>query len=290
MELILDVIITGLIQGAIFGLIAAGLNLQYGVARVLNVAHGEFVMVGAFITYLLVTWLKINPLFAIVIFSPFVFLGGMVLYKVIFQYIRNSSESTDVFEGRSMLASFGLLYVIQNLALLWWGTETTAYSFLATSLHFLGVTLVANRVLALFVGLGTMIVFYLFLKKTRLGKAIRAAAENPTAARLSGINVNLVLGVCFGLGAFLACMAGALVSTMSEIRANMGFSYLVIALVVVVLGGLGNILGSFVGGLILGVVTTAVMFWEPELTYIASYLIFTLVLIFRPQGLFGKSA
>jgi len=97
-----------------------------------------------------------------------------------------------------------------------------------------------------------------------------------------------VLGLCFGLGATLACVAGGLISMMNEITASMGFPYLIIALVVVVLGGLGNILGSFLGGLLLGLVTTAVMYWEPELTLIASYLIFALVLLIRPQGIFGR--
>ena len=194
-----------------------------------------------------------------------------------------------MFEGNSMLVSFGLLYVIQNLVfLLWWGTSTKAYSYFSSPLNFLGVTFEANRVLALFIGAAVMGGFYLFLKNTRLGKAIRAAAESPTSAELSGIDIHKVLGLCFGLGAMLACVAGGLISMMNEITASMGFPYLIIALVVVVLGGLGNILGSFLGGLLLGLVTTVVMYWEPELTLIASYLIFTLVLLIRPQGIFGR--
>ena len=288
MRLILDVIISGLIQGAIYGLIAAGLNLQYGVARILNVAHGEFVMVGAFWTYIMHTLFKVDPLISLVIFSPITLLVGYLLYRSLFQYIRKSSETMEMFEGNSMLVSFGLLYVIQNLALLWWGTSTKAYSYFSWPLSFLGVTFEANRILALFIGAAVMAGFYLFLRNTRLGKAIRAAAESPTSAQLSGIDIHQVLGLCFGLGAMLACVAGGLISMMNEITASMGFPYLIIALVVVVLGGLGNILGSFLGGLLLGLVTTVVMYWEPELTLIASYLIFTLVLLIRPQGIFGR--
>ncbi len=288
MQLILDVIISGLIQGAIYGLIAAGLNLQYGVARVLNVAHGEFVMIGAFWTYCVHTLLGFDPLVSLVMFSPITLLIGYLLYKSLFQYIRKSSETMEMFEGNSMLVSFGLLYVIQNLALLWWGTSTKAYSYFSSPLNFLGVTFEANRILALFIGAAVMGGFYLFLRNTRLGKAIRAAAESPISAQLSGIDIHQVLGLCFGFGAMLACVAGGLISMMNEITASMGFPYLIIALIVVVLGGLGNILGSFLGGLLLGLVTTMVMYWEPELTLIASYLIFTLVLLIRPQGIFGR--
>jgi branched-chain amino acid transport system permease protein len=227
MRLILDVIISGFIQGAIYGLIAAGLNLQYGVARILNVAHGEFVMIGAFWTYCLHTFFGIDPLLSLVIFSPITLMIGYFLYRSLFQYIRKSSETAEMFEGNSMLVSFGLLYVIQNLALLWWGTSTKAYSYFSSPLNFLGVTFEANRVLALFIGAAVMAGFYLFLRNTRLGKAIRAAAESPTSAQLSGIDIHKVLGLCFGLGATLACVAGGLISMMNEITASMGFPYLI---------------------------------------------------------------
>ena len=288
MELVFDILISGLIQGSIYSLIAAGLNLQYGVARVLNVGHGEFVMVGAFITYIMHTFFGINPLLSVVIFSPAMLLIGYLIYRSLFQYIRKSSETMGMFEGNSMLASFGLLYVIQNLALLWWGTSTKVYSYLSFSIDFFGLTFEANRVVTLFIGLAIMVAFYLFLKYSRLGKAIRAAAESPVSAQLSGIDIHKVLGICFGLGAMLACIAGGLISMMKEITATMGFPYLIIALIVVVLGGLGNIVGSFLGGLILGLVTTTVMYWEPELTLIASYLIFAFILLIRPQGIFGR--
>jgi branched-chain amino acid transport system permease protein len=288
MQLILDVIISGLIIGAIYSLIAAGLNLQYGVARILNVAHGEFVMVGAFWAYCMHTIFRFDPLVSLAMFSPVTLLIGYLLYKSLFQYVKKSAETIEMFEGNSMLVSFGLLYVIQNLALLWWGTSRKAYTYFSFPLDFLGVTFEANRVLALLIGAGLMGGLYLFLKHTRLGKAIRAASESTTVAELSGINIHRVLGLCFGLGTMLACIAGGLISMMNEITASMGFPYLIIALVVVVLGGLGNILGSFLGGLLLGLVTTIVMYWEPELTLIASYLIFTLVLLIRPQGIFGR--
>ena len=288
MEDILNIVISSLIQGGIYALVAVGLNLQYGVARVLNVSHGEFVMIGAFITYCMSAILGINPLVSLVVCAPILLIAGLSIYKTLFHYLRRSSESAATFENRSMLASFGLLYVIQNIALLWAGTKLRAYSYLAYGIHFLGLTFEANRLVALLFAAAISLAFYLVLMRTRMGRAIRAAAQSPTSAQLVGINIHSVLALCFGLGSMLAGLAGCLISMMYEISATMGFPYLLIALIVIVLGGLGNILGSFIGGLMLGFITSTVMFIEPELSLIASYVIFTLVLLIRPQGILGK--
>ena len=283
-KLVLDVTITSLIMGGIYALIAMGLNLQYGVARVLNVSHGEFVMVGAFITYWGYKIFGINPLVSLAICGPILFLIGLFSYRTLFQYLRKSSESVDAFEGRSMLASFGLLYVIQNIALLWWGPDVKAYTYLNYPVRFLGVTLEANRLVALLFTLIMVLIFYMFVLHSNIGKAIRAAAQNENSAQLLGINVPAVLGLCFGLGSLLAGLAGSIISMMNELTPLMGFPYLIIAMIVLVLGGTGNILGSLIGGLILGGVTTVVMYWDPGLSLVVSYAIFALILIIRPQG------
>jgi branched-chain amino acid transport system permease protein len=285
--LVFDVAITGLIMGGVYALIAMGLNLQYGVARVLNVSHGEFVMVGAFITYFAYKLFAVNPLVSLVLCGPMLFIIGLFIYRTLFQYIRRSSESLDVFEGRSMLASFGLLYVIQNIALLWWGPNVKAYSYLNYPIRFLGLTFEANRLVALLFTLVLILVFYLFVAHSKAGKAIRAAAQNEKSAQLMGINVPAVLGICFGLGALLAGLAGSIVSMMQELTPLMGFPYLIIAMIVLVLGGTGNILGSLFGGLILGGVTTVVMYVEPGLSLVVSYVIFALILLIKPEGLLG---
>ena len=287
-KLILDVTITSLIMGGIYSLIAMGLNLQYGVARVLNVSHGEFVMVGAFITFWVYKLFGINPLFSLALCGPTLFIIGLFAYRTLFQYLRKTSQSTDVFEGRSMLASFGILYIMQNIALLWWGPNVKAYTFLNYPIKFFGLTLEANRLVALLFTLVVVLVFYLFIRHSNIGKAIRAAAQNEASAQLLGINVHRVLTLCFGLGALLAGLAGSIISMMQEITPLMGFPYLIIALIVLVLGGAGNILGSLVGGLILGAVTTVVMYWDPGLTLVVSYAIFTLILIIRPQGVLAR--
>ena len=288
LKLIFDVAITGLIMGGLYALIAMGLNLQYGVARVLNVSHGEFVMVGAFITYFAHKIFGINPLLSLAISGPILFIVGLFAYWTLFRYLRRTSESGDVFEGRSMLASFGLLYVIQNIALLWWGPNIKAYSYLNYPVRFFGLTFEANRLVALLFTLVMIFVFYLFVARTKAGKAIRAAAQNEKSAQLLGINVTAVLGFCFGLGALLAGLAGSIVSMMQELTPLMGFPYLIIAMIVLVLGGAGNIFGSLLGGLILGGVTTIVMYVDPGLSLVVSYVIFALILLIRPEGVLGR--
>jgi len=279
-----DIVITGLLLGGIYALISVGLGLQYGVARVLNVAHGEFIMVGAFLTFTLLG--SINPLVSIVITGPAVFLIGVLLHKTLFRKLMDSSPSLDVFEGKSMLASFGLLYVVQNIARLIWGSDVEGYIFLNRTVTAAKIPL--NRLVVLGFVVAISVIFYVFLARTRLGKAIRASAQDPTTAGLMGVDIYNVLAFCFGLGLGLAAIAGSLLSTLYPISTPMGLGYTVIAMIVVVLGGLGSITGSLIGGVILGLVSTAVVYFQPSWQYIAFYVIFTLLLIIRPKGLMGK--
>jgi len=285
---LLDITIGGLLTGGIYALTAVGLNLQYGVARVLNIAHGEFIMLGAFATYSLYTLFGINPLVSLAIAGPIVFIIGFLIHSTLFQYIRSSSESTGAFEGRSLLASFGLLFIIQNVALLSWGPEIKGYTYLAEPVNILGTIFAANRLVALLFAVAIGLAFYLFLVRTRLGKAIRAAAQDPVTAQLMGVNIHRVLGLCFGLGALMAGLAGSLISMMFEITPHMGLRYTVIALIVVVLGGLGSIPGSFIGGLILGLIGSIVTYIHPGLSMVAYYMIFILLLLVKPTGILGK--
>jgi len=285
---ILDITIGGLLTGGIYALTAVGLNLQYGVARVLNIAHGEFIMLGAFATYFLYTLFGINPLVSLVIGGPIVFIIGFLIHNTLFQYLRSSSESMGAFEGRSLLASFGLLFIIQNIALLSWGPEIKGYIYLAEPVNIFGTIFAANRLVALLFAVAIGLAFYLFLVRTRIGKAIRAAAQDPETAQLMGVNIHRMLGLCFGLGALMAGLAGSLLSMMFEITPHMGLPYTVIALIVVVLGGLGSIPGSFIGGLILGLIGSIVTYIDPGLSLVAYYMIFILLLLVKPTGILGK--
>jgi branched-chain amino acid transport system permease protein len=286
--IVLDVIIAGLLTGGIYALLAAGFSLQYGVARVLNVSHGEFIMLGALAAYSLYVPFGINPLVSLAIVGPILFIIGFLINKILFERIRRLAGSIEVFEGWSILVSFGLLFIIQNVALLAWGPNEKGYTFLAVPINLLGAIFPANRLVALLIAVVIGLSFFLFLMGTRLGKAIRAASQEETGAQLIGVNIRWMHGLCFGLGALLAGLAGALISTMFTVSPFMGLPYTIIAIIVVVLGGLGNIMGSLVGGLILGLIGSIVLHIEPGLELAVLYLLFMLILLVRPKGIFGK--
>ena len=285
---ILDILIGGLLLGGIYAVIAMGLSLQYGVARVLNISHGEFIMLGAFGTWTLYTVFGINPLICLAIVGPIIFIIGYALHRTLFRSLMRSSPSTAAFEGSSLLATFGLLFIIQNAAILGWGASVRGFTFLAFPVNLWGAIFEANRLVTLGFALAIGIVFYIFLVRTRLGKAIRSAAQDPTTADLMGVDVNQMLALCFGLGALMAGFAGALYSMCYSINPTMGMNYTIIAIIVVVLGGLGSIPGSFIGGLLLGLIGSIVTYFEPSLSLAAYYFIFILLLVVRPKGMFGK--
>ena len=284
----LDIVIAGLLLGGLYALIAMGLSLQYGVARVLNISHGEYIMLGALTTWMLYTVFGLNPLIGLVVSGPLAFLLGYILHRTIYKHLLVTSETPGIFEGKSMLASFGLLFIIRNLALIGWGSDTKGYSFLATPVSLGGALFGANRLVTLGFAVLIGVAFYIFLTQTRIGKGIRAAAQDPSTAGLMGVNINLVLALCFGLGAAMAACAGMLISMSYPVHPVMGMEYTIIAIIVVVLGGLGSIPGSFIGGFILGLIGSIVTYFEPGLALAAYYIIFTLLLLLKPTGLMGK--
>lgn len=287
-ETIVWIVISGLMNGGIYALIAMGLSLQYGVARVINLSHGEFIMFAAFLTWTLYTVLGINPLLSVAISAPLLFGIGFLIHRTLFTSLRNKSPSPAVFEGNSLLVAFGLYFVIQNIALLIWGGKPQAYYYLFYGVDIFGVTFVVNNVIALAISVGLGVAFYIFVARSHLGRAIRAAAQDPATAGLMGVNINRVLPLCFGLGAFMACVAGLLASMCYPISTSMGLKYTVIALIIVALGGMGSIPGSFIGGFILGLVGSIVTHWQPALSMVAYYAIFMFLLLVRPAGILGK--
>ena len=284
----LDIVIAGLLMGGIYALIAVGLSLQYGVARVLNISHGEFIMIGAFGTWMLHKMVGINPLITLAMCGPVLFLIGFFLHKTLFRRLLASSASADIFEAKSMLASFGLLFIIQNIAILTWGADIKSYSYLNYGVNLAGALFAANRLVTLLFAVVISAAFYLFLAFTRLGKAIRAAAQDPRTAGLMGVNINKVLALCFGFGALMAGFAGGLLSMCYPITTTMGMEYTIIAIIVVVLGGLGSIVGSFIGGFLLGIIGSIVTYIEPGLAMVSYYVIFIVLLLARPTGILGK--
>jgi branched-chain amino acid transport system permease protein len=284
----LNVVIAGLLLGGLYALIAMGLSLQYGVARVLNISHGEFIMLGGLTTWTLYTAFGINPLVCLAVCGPVTFILGYILHRTLFKRLLASSASPGIFESNSMLASFALLFIIQNIASIAWGPEIRAYSYLRVPVNLAGAVFGANRLVTLGFAIVIGLAFYLFVTRTRMGKAIRAAAQDPATAGLMGVNIDLVLALCFGFGAAMAGMAGMLISMCYPVHVVMGLEYTIIAIIVVVLGGLGSIPGSFIGGFVLGIIGSLVTHIDPGLSLVAYYLIFILLLLVRPTGIMGR--
>jgi len=285
---ILDVVIAGLLLGGLYALIAMGLSLQYGVARVFNISHGEFIMLAALTTWSFQIVFGLNPLISLAICAPIAFILGFIIHRTLFKRLSSTAETPAAFESGSMLASFSLYFILQNIALIVWGSKIRGYSYMAFPVIIAGAKFGANRLLTAGVAFVIGIAFYLFLARTRLGKAIRASAQDATTAGLMGVNIDSVLALCFGFGAAMAAIAGVLISMSYPVHAVMGLEYTIIAVIVVVLGGLGSIPGSFFGGLILGLIGSIVTYIEPGLALVAYYLIFILLLLVRPTGIMGR--
>ncbi len=285
---ILDILIAGLVMGGIYSLAAVGLNLQYGVLRVLNMAHGEFIMLGAYIGYWCFTLFGINPLITLLISIPLLFILGFVINRLVFQPLRLASETIGKFEGYAILASYGLIFTIQNIATLAWGGRLRTYSFLADPVNIFGAIFAANRLITLLLATLISIAFYVFLTRTRIGKGICAIAQDAETAKLMGINVNIQYGLSFAMGAVMAGLAGVLLSMMFPATPSMGFPYTVIAVVIIVLGGLGNIVGSLISAFILGIIGSVVLATEPGLLMVAFYMMFLTMLLIRPTGILSS--
>ena len=288
-SLLFDIAVTGLITGGIYALVALGLNLQYGLMRILNVAHGEFLMLGAYLTYSLHTSWGVNPLLTLLVTGPGAFGGGLVMHRLLYARVLAQTEARESLESRSLLLSFGLLFALQNAALLVWSADLKGYSYLATPLRVLGAVFPANRVLAATVALGLSVAFYVYLRRSLTGKAIRALMDEPEGAQLVGVDLARLHGMCFGLGIAMAAVTGSLISMLFELTPFIGLPYTVTALVVVILGGLGNVVGSLLGALLLGVVETAgVYLVSSDIRLISSYAVLSLILILKPSGLFAR--
>jgi branched-chain amino acid transport system permease protein len=277
-------------EGTIYGLLAMGLSLQIGVCRVLNIFHGEFVMLAAMLTVSLSYILEINPLVTLAIIGPLLFGLGFLLQATLFRSLKARAPSPAAFEGNALLAAFGVMYIIYYLAQLRWGSAQVPSVRWAERIGQIGfVPIQLNLVIVCAVAVALGIAVYLFLTRSRLGRAIRATAEDPATAELMGVNTNTILAVCFGLGALLAAVAGTLISIRTNVSSAIGFNNTIIALIVVTLGGLGSVTGSFVAGIIIGIVSTLVVgFWVPVLSVPVYYAMLMVLLLVRPSGIFGK--
>ena len=286
-----NALLTGLMLGGMYALIAMGLTLQYGVARIMNLSYGELLIAAAFASHWLFTGLAVNPFIGLVLVVPAAFAVNFTIYKLLLTPLVRRAPTRDALEVDSILATFGLTFIIQGLMLASFGGAYYSYAFLAFPVSVLGETIAANRLAALAVAvlLGTAI--YLLLTRTRAGTAVRAVAVDPVAAQLVAVDVPRASAFTFALGGALVAAAGVLVSTFLTFSASSGVVFTMKALIVVVMGGFVNMMGCLVEGLALGVSEALVASYvDPGLTLAVNFGLFLIVLLVKPAGLFGRTA
>lgn len=285
----LDIIIGGAILGAIFSLIAIGLNLQYGVTRILNIAHGEFLMLGAYITYFFFTSYGVNPLVSLAISGPTVFVIGVLIQVIVFRRLVRLSKSAEELEFRSLLACFGLLFIIPNVVVSIFGGSYIGTPYLKETISVLGERFQLNMIVAAVMSITISLIMYLLLRSTKVGLAMRATVEEPTGAQLVGINIFKIHAVSFGLGVLISALAGSMVSMIyTNTTPYIGPQYTFIALVVIILGGMGSFVGSLLGGFFIGYIYYASLKIDPLITPVVVYAFLIIMLIIRPKGFFGR--
>jgi branched-chain amino acid transport system permease protein len=291
MSLLFDIVLSGLILGGMYALTAMGLTLQYGMARIMNLSYGEFLVAAAFGTFWLITSLGVSPLLGLIVVVPLAFVLNWLIYQLLLTPLVRRAKNRDMLEVDSILATFGLLFVVQGIMLVIFGGQYYSYSYLSIPLNIFGSTVALNRLLALLLAAVVAVAIYLALTRTRAGTAIRAVAVNPVAAELSAINVRAVSGFAFALGGALVAAAGVLISMFLTFNANIGVVFTMKALIVVIMGGVGNMIGALAAGLLLGVAeTTVARLFDPGLTLAVTFALFLIVLLVRPTGLFGRPA
>lgn len=290
-ERFMQIFVTGLLLGGTYALIALGLTLQYGVARIMNLANGETLVAGCFIAFWLYATFAISPIAGLLVVAPLAFAFNWVIYRLALRPLVRRAKNRGQLEVDSILATFGLLFLLQGLMLLSFGGEYVSYQYLAERFVIFGSAYGLNRVVAFCAAALIAAALYLFLYHTRQGTAVRAVAADPNAANLVAIDVARTAAIAFALGGALTACGGALLSTFYTFNASMGVLFTMKALIIVIMGGVGDVRGAVLAALILGIAETAVAsLIDPGLTLAATYALFILVLLVRPQGLFGRQA
>ena len=278
--------ISGILMGSVYALIAVGLTLIFGVMNISNFAHGTLVMIGMYITYWLFSFLGIDPYIGAFISALSLFLLGAAIQKYLFRYVMKAHHYMQI------ILAFGILIVLENTALFWWGADFRSvkvdYAFVSIAIGPYAVSL--PRLIAFGVAVTLTAGLYWFMMKTDIGLAIRATAQEEQGARLMGININKIYIIVFGIGSACAGFAGAMITPFFYISPDVGNVFLMMAFVVVVLGGMGSFEGALIGGLIIGVVESlAAAFVPGSMKGFVVYLLFIGILLFKPTGLFrGK--
>ncbi len=277
----LALLINGAVWGGVYALVAMGLNLIYGVMKILNIAHGEMVMLGAYFAFWLFTLWKLSPLVSAVLILPLMFVLGVLLQRLVVDPLARGNASVEAVERASLVAFFGVLLILQNMALSLWGTDYRIVSYLSTPIRFLDLAISANRLVILAISLAVPFALHVFLRRSLTGKAIRAVSQDREVALFMGIDARRMGLVAFGIGSALAGMGGVLVSMMYLFTPVVGLAFTLKAFTVMVLGGLGSPLGALAAGLAIGVAESLVGFLFGEgYRDVIGYLLLVLFVLF----------
>jgi len=283
--LILQVLVNGVLLGGLYGIMALGMSLIWGVMKIVNVAHGALIMFGAYITF----WV-----FTLWGWDPFLSLPATILVLFVYGYLLQRSILNLIVRAQlflTLLITFGIDVVMVNLARIFWSSDLRQVTPLYAGANFAigGLTIPYVRLLVFVTTIVLSLLFLLLLERTRLGRSIRATAQELRAARLTGIPVGHIYAMTFGLGSALAGAAGAMWGMLFPITPIMGRTLTLKSFVVAVLGGLGTMLGPIVGGLVLGVAESFTStFIGPTYPNAISFGLLVLILIFRPTGVLGR--
>jgi len=285
LQIFAQTVVNGLFIGGIYALVAVGLTLIYGVMLILNFAHGEFLMLGMYVAFALFTLAGLDPYVSVPIAAILIFLVGASIQRGLIQRVLSAHPLNQI------VLLLGVSTLIIGLAQFFFTAEARAIHvpYETEVITVLGLRLSIPRMIAFFASLVISLALFLFLRVTKTGKAIRAVSQSRDAALLMGIDVKFIYLLAFGIGAAVTAVAGVLLTPNYKMIPTIGQSFAVTAFVVVVLGTMGNFIGAFFGGLIIGLVEVfAGFFLGGDLKILASMLVFILVLLFRPAGLFGR--
>ncbi|HKI98142.1 MAG TPA: branched-chain amino acid ABC transporter permease [bacterium] len=278
-------LINGLLTGGVYGLIAVGLTLIFGVMKIINFAHGSLMMLGMYATFWAWSALHLDPYASLIVSVPLLFVLGALIQKFLVAPVMNAPEHNQ------LLLTLGIALFVENAALF---AFTADPRFVQT--HYLSVnyyvgplTIKLVHLIAFGASLLITLLLYLLLSRTDLGKAIRAAAEEPEGALLMGIDVRRIFWISFGIGSACVGAAGTLISPFFPVDPHVGGLFVITAFVVVVLGGMGSFGGALLGGIIVGVgESVGAMFLPGSMKQMVTFVLFVLILLFRPNGLFGR--
>ena len=284
----LDIVISGLLLSGTYALVALGLNLQYGVSRIMNLANGEMLVLGALAAFWMFTVGKLNPYLTMVLAAPLAFVGNWLIYRFLLRPLVSRSKNQGQLEVDSILATFGMSFILIGIMISIEG-GFFAYKYLSIPIEILGTKASLSRIVAFAVACCIGLALYLWLNRSRTGMAVRAVAVSPQSALLVGIDVPKISALAFALGGAITAVGGVLISTFITLDASIGVIFTMKALIIVIMGGVGDTRGVLIAAVILGLVeTTVATLIDPGLTLAAAYLIFLGILLFRPQGLFGR--